>query len=158
MLPLVKRNYHPFTEAFNSWKDHVGDKKVKKIRTFDELKDSIQQWGKGKVPLTKTQERAIAIEGEKIGITAHVREEKYFRKGKIQTRYRDVVTSLLVKNKDVEIGLPSWRRGEYVVSKGVKIHIETGEKIIMRRENGTYLKKSEWRYIDAKGNERKVVQ
>lgn len=154
MLPLGK--YHPFTEAFNSWKDHIGKKAIKKIQTFDELKDSIKEWGGKKVPMTRKQERAIAEEAKALGIYEHIREEKYFKDGEIKTRYRDVLTGHYASNKQQASILPNWKRSETVNEKGVKINVKTGERLVIRDEKGKFLKKSEWRLFDKNGREQEI--
>jgi hypothetical protein len=148
--------YHPFTEAFNSWKDHIGKKKLADIRTFSELTESVKAWGGKKVPMTRKQEKAIAEEGEALGIYEHIREEKYFRDGKLKTRYRDVITGHYAKSMNERSILPNWKKSDTMTEKGVKINIKTGERMVIRDEKGKFLKKSEWRIIDKEGKETKL--
>lgn len=147
-------NYHPFEEAFIRLKNQ---RDLRRVKTFDELKEIFQGWAKNKAPLTRKQEKALAVEGETIGITSHVKQEKYFRDGRIQTRYRDVVTGSFVSTRQTKSNIPTWRKSETVYQSGVKINTVTKERIIIRDEKGRFLKKSEWKYYDSEGREKKLA-
>lgn len=147
--------YHPFEEAFERFEK---SKNLKGVKTFHELKEMFQNWGGKNAPLTRKQEKALAIEGEnKLDIDIHVREEKYFdrKSNQIKTRYRDVITGSFTKQNSVS-NIPVWRKTETMNVGGARVNTKTGEKLIVRNENGQYLKKSEWKLFDKDGKEIKI--
>lgn len=131
--------------------------KGRKITTFQELLKSYKQWGKVKAPMTDKQVKSLA---EEVG---------YNKRGKPKTQKSRIATNIPKKDKNGKITwrdaltgermrgefdkskMPHWKESDIIKDRGNIKNINTGERLITRRENGTFLKKDKWVLVNRKG-------
>ena len=119
--------------------------------TFQQILEGFKSWNRTGV-VTDKQTKMLAVESNISGKKAtNVRVQYKNKKGKTQTRWKDVITGQFMKSENEESILPLWRAKDTKYKKGILTNLETGERLKIRNSKGRMLPKSEWTLTDKKG-------